>query len=217
MAILDQIRQMKREGVAEQEIITRLQEQGIAPQAITDALSQAQIKNAVEGGEMARQETFKPGFPAPQPTAPNPPAPYYPPQEQYPSTEYAPQEGYEENYGGGGTDVMIEVAEQVFEEKTKKIGKQLGDLKEFSTLAGAKLSNFEERLKKIETIIDNLQIKILEKIGSYGQGMETIKKEMSMMQNSFTKMIPELAKKQVPAKKAIAKKKVTKKKISKKK
>ncbi len=229
MAILDQITQMKREGVPDQEIIARLQEQGISPKSITDALSQSQIKDAVEGERARTQETFEPGLPPPQPTTPEtytpaaqempspmmPSEPSYPPQEQYPQTEeYYPQEGYSADYGarGVGTDTIIEVAEQVFEEKIKNIGKQLESLKEFSTLAGAKLGNFEERIKKIETIIDNLQIKILEKVGSYGQGLESIKKEMSMMQDSFTKMVPELAKKQAPVKKTITKKKVSKKK-----
>ena len=34
-----------------------------------------------------------------------------------------------------------------------------------------------------------MQIAILEKVGSYGQNLDSIKKEMSMMQDSFTKMV----------------------------
>jgi hypothetical protein len=51
------------------------------------------------------------------------------------------------------------------------------------------MENISDRLKKIETIIDKLQIAILEKVGSYGKNLEGIKKEMSMMQDSFSKMI----------------------------
>ena len=39
-----------------------------------------------------------------------------------------------------------------------------------------------------------MQIKILEKVGSYGGGLESIKKEMEMMQDSFSKTLPMLAK-----------------------
>jgi len=46
-----------------------------------------------------------------------------------------------------------------------------------------------ERLKKIETTMDKLQIAILEKVGSYGQNLDGIRKEMSMMQDSFSKMV----------------------------
>ena len=50
MAILDQVMQMKKQGFGDSEIITALQEQGINPKAISDALDQSQIKNAVEQG-----------------------------------------------------------------------------------------------------------------------------------------------------------------------
>lgn len=212
MSILDQVMYMKKQGMPEQEIVRSLQEQGISPRAITEAVNQSKVKEAV-GGEMEEnQEFFNPEQISPpenyQPSSqeiyPEPAqGQYYPyqeqyaPQEQYPAqTEYAPQEGYEGYYEGGtamNTDLIIEVAEQVFEEKTKKIEKQLENLKEFSVLADAKLANFEDRIKRIESIIENLQIKILEKIGSYGQGIESIRKEMGMMQDSFSKMIPEFA------------------------
>jgi hypothetical protein len=37
-----------------------------------------------------------------------------------------------------------------------------------------------------------LQIAILERIGSYGKNLESIKSEMEMMQNSFEKIVPKL-------------------------
>ena len=40
-------------------------------------------------------------------------------------------------------------------------------------------------MKRIESIIDKLQSSILEKVGSYGSNLDSIKKEMSMMQDSF--------------------------------
>jgi len=49
------------------------------------------------------------------------------------------------------------------------------------------MEHLNERLKRIETIIDRLQASILEKIGSYGSNLDSIKKEMSMMQDSFSK------------------------------
>ena len=227
MSILDQIRKMKKEGLSEQEISNNLQEYGVSPKAIIDAFDQSKIKDAVEGEENEINETSQQEFLPPQPSSQETYAPsqhytssaheissnYQPetnPQEQYYSPqkpvysqeetgEYFPQEESTENYASGGisADNTIEIAEQIFEEYSKKIEKQLDNLKEFSMLAGAKLSNFEERIKKIESIIDNLQIKILEKIGSYGGGLDSIKKEMTMMQNSFSKMVPELAKKQI--------------------
>ncbi|MEK6817614.1 MAG: hypothetical protein AABX80_02325 [Nanoarchaeota archaeon] len=199
MGALDQIRQMKREGFSEQEISDRLQEQGISPNSITDAFSQARIKDVVEGENEMQENDFPPERAPGEPETYAPQAQYYPPQEPYYSqpqeTEsYSPQEGYGESQGGFGTDTIIEIAEQVFEEKIKKLSQQISNFKEFSAIAETKFSNYENRLKRIESIIENLQIKILEKIGSYGNGLESIKKEMSMMQDSFSKTLPMLAK-----------------------
>ena len=221
MAILDRVEQMKKQGLSEQEISNVLQEEGIAPKAITDALVQSKIKQTVQK-ETTMEETYDPNMPVQQNqdvysqdsyAFQQHPMQYA--QEEYPQQQgYYPQEGYEQGYSGGGgtgTDTIMEIAEQVFEEKIKNIRKEMDSLKEFATLAGAKISDFGERIKKIESIIDTLQIKILEKIGSYGQGLDTIKKEMNMMQDTFTKMVPDLAKRQLASEKPISKKRVLKK------
>ena len=83
----------------------------------------------------------------------------------------------------------MEMAEQVFSEKIKKFQKVLDATSEAAILLQTKFDNISERLKKIEGTIDRLQIAILEKVGSYGQNLENIKKEMGMMQDSFSKMV----------------------------
>lgn len=278
MGALDQVTQMKNQGVPENEIINKLQEQGVSPKAINDAMDQSKIKDAVsrpvlgermepsvvgggtqpagnsagaqEAGEGVPNDEFY--IPQPKPSYPKnqPPTQEYQEgaeqeyaqtsnQESYEqdsggnyntdyggqtgySEEYYPQEGYEQDYGsyGGGTDTMIEIAEQVFAEKMRKIQKQLEDLNEFKTLAETKLDNALSRLKRIENTIDKLQIAILEKIGSYGRGLDSIKKEMSMMQDSFSKTLPILASKHIHTnhkKPAIKKPIVKKKSVSRKK
>ncbi len=110
---------------------------------------------------------------------------------------YAPQETYGEYATRGitDTDTMIEISEQVFSEKIKTIQKQVESMNEFKTLAETKIEYISTRLKRIETVLDNLQTAILEKVGVYGRGLEGIKKEMSMMQDSFGKMVGNLAQK----------------------
>jgi hypothetical protein len=145
---------------------------------------------------------------APQAPTPDQNQDYYSPQNYNPPTpdsypgqntqeEYYPQYNYDDSQQQGSyatdTDTIIEIAEQVFSEKTKQIQKQVDMLNEFATLAENKLENNLERIKRIEKIIDNLQIKILEKVGSYGENLDSVKKEMNMMQESFSKVLPELA------------------------
>ncbi|NCN86585.1 hypothetical protein GW932_02030 [archaeon] len=127
-------------------------------------------------------------------------------QESYPAQEpfagygqdsYAPQENYEqEEYYGGqegygmpqNTDTIIEVAEQVFEEKIRKITKELHEFREFKTIFETKVENINERLKRMEKSFDKMQLSILEKVGEYGKGLDYMKKELKMVEDSFTKV-----------------------------
>lgn len=209
MGVLDQITEMRNSGMEDREISQTLREQGIPPRQINDALSQAQIKQAVsnnydeipspmseEYGESFDQEQYGENSYEDQKD--------YSQQEYTPEENYAPESyGYEEN-SGGGTDTIIEIAEQVFSEKIKKIEKQVEENKEFKILAETKIENISERLKRIENHIDKLQVEILEKVGSFGRGLESTKKELDMVQDSFQKMVNPLAehhKKQIHKKK----------------
>jgi len=221
MGVLDQIKQMQNQGISDDEIVTRLHEQGVSPKEINDALNQSQIKRAVaderygssgQNPPSPDQQSQENYFPQTQET------PEYSGQENYPQQqEYIqPQEGYQqEGYGyqtgGSDTDTIIEIAEQVFSEKIKKIQKQVDITNEFRTLAQNKIDNLSERLKKIESMIDKLQMTILGEIGSYGDNLESIKKEMSMMQDSFGKVVNQAVRGYKPSETTSTKKKISKK------
>ena len=196
MGVLDQITQMKNQGIPDEEIVIKLQEQRVSPKEINNAMSQAKIKSAVSDIEDMQPSIMK----TPQTPTSNTEAyipqtqeseqETYAPQPGHQQEEYYPQEGYDEySSTGTDTDTIIEIAEQVFSEKMQKVQKQLEKLNEFQTLSQVKINSTAERLKRIETIIDNLQISILEKVGSYGKNLDNIKKEMSMMQDSFRKTL----------------------------
>jgi len=234
MGLLEQVTKLKSQGIPEDQIIRILQEQGISPKQVNDALNQSQIKNAVsdegfykpnmdgmqpsimeinpefqpprpenrnnfsppvlEGiehsesrtqSEFPSYEEYTPQEPYPQPPSQNQQE-FYQPQENYQSQEvYNPQQDYSSN----STDTIIDVAEQVFDEKIIEIKKQLQEVSELKNIAEIRINHLEKRLDKIESLIDKLQISILEKIGSYGNNLQSIKNEMSMMQDSFGKMI----------------------------
>ena len=241
MSVLDQVMDLKAQGMPDYEISRRLQEQGIPPLEINDALGQAQIKSAVsdtgagtdgmrpsilgneegqeperlpleglEGGTLSDEDLTPPrpgGYSMQRQMPAHVTKEIYGEQEEYsPQEVYSPQpqlqvpqEGYEyaqyapSAAGISDTDTIIEVAEQVFFEKNKPLQKKLDDVTEFRALAQTKLDNVSDRLRRMESIIDKLQASILEKIGSYGQSLETVRKEMSMMQDSFGKIINKVA------------------------
>ena len=215
MGVLEQVMQMREQGMPDHEIVSQLQEQGASPKTINDALNQANIKNAVGGMD----EMMQPGMqynaediPVPQNTEKYSPEPQenaeelYIPQTQTPPQQYSYQSPgsqeytYAESYPSGGqysvgtdADMMVEIAQQVFSEKIKKIQNQIEELNEFKALYQAKTDGIYERLKRIESIIDRLQSAILERIGSYGSGIESVKKELSMMQDTYGKIVNAVA------------------------
>ena len=215
MGVIEQIAKMKREGRDDEEIVSSLQNQGISPRAINDALNQAQIKKAVADIEEPQGESSEIPSPSEFPTQRRASQTqeeaepvgsaiyrpkthemeeenYYSPQNQSSQQQYGYGEEY--NYGtynpsSANTDMMVEISEQIASEKIKETKKQIDDLNEFKVLTLGRIETLTERLKRIEAIIDKLQMAILEKIGSYGENLDSIKKEMSMMQDSFSRGI----------------------------
>jgi len=255
MAVMDQVRSMKRLGMNDSQIASYLQEQGVAPRDINSAMSQVNIKDAVSNPVEANQypnynsqgETkeyeqgdVQPGMqpsmldlqnqqqPSPvqnpsqfsenieplpqqgryaQEMSGMPPSPMDVPQpgasypESYSQESYG---GYPQEYPSGGgygnsqqqgyedyasQDTMSEVASQIVAEKTKSISKKVSDLGEIGTLLTAKVEKMDERLSRIESIMDQLQASLLRKATAQEQNISDIKTEMEAMQQSFGKVI----------------------------
>jgi len=215
MGTLDDVTNLREQGISDNEIIASLRGRGVSPKEINDALSQAQVKNAVGSAEPGMESSIMDSSPSSDEVATSSVGSNYSggavEQEAYApagqDVNYAPIEdvpqmgadnaaggGYQDDYGGGGgyggdTDTIIEVSQQVFIEKAKKMNKHISENTEFRVLAASKIDNISERLKRIENSIDNLQHAILEKVGEYGGGLQSIKKEMDMMQDSFKKVV----------------------------
>ena len=216
MAALEKVIQLKKEGLANPEIITKLKNEGISPMEINDALNQSKIKEAVTSGQGKNQNLVPSIMEAPEASVPKPQEETYSPQA--PQEEYAasPQTNYQPSYGAQepgyipqiqpeadyyqegdpqagayaqSSDTMIEIAEQVFSEKIKKIEKQLKEMSEFKTIYSTRIDDVNERLKRMEKYFDKMQVSILEKVGDYGKGLDSIKKEMNMIEDSFSKVM----------------------------
>ena len=221
MTALEQVMNMKKQGTSEDEIIRTLQNQGVSPKEISDALTQSQIKQAVSQEnqntqgmepsimgatlsevkkqeqvpvpESSSQEIYSPQMPQEQtqdtfPQIQNPAQQdFFEGEEYYPQEETQDYSDYETT--SGGMDSIIEISEQVFLERIKKVQDKINDFLEFRTLHQSKMNNMEERLKRIEKMFDQMQISIIEKVGTYGKGLETLKKELNMVEDSFSKIV----------------------------
>ncbi len=220
MSIIDTINSYKQQGYGNQDIINMLQEQGISPREINDAMAQSQIKQAVaEPSSNFAQEQNEQLSPEMQLSIINPQT-----QEQYPeipipspgSSQQLTQQ-YSQGYGGQeyqqgqeypypqesynqadynqysqyapDTSIITDIAGQLIAEKFTKTEKALVDLVEFKALLNSKVEKIDDRLKKIELVIDQLQMSVIRKSGNQEQNIEDIKSEMKLMQNSFGKII----------------------------
>ena len=205
MALAEQIKEMINTGMQEQEIVQRLTEQGISPLEINQSLEQARIKSAVSRDEsaMAQQsgemqtESIPPG--EMQPSVMESQAPQEPSQQPYsvqqeyqeyqPYVQETPQYSDYQPYAQTDTNTITEIAESIAEEKITNFKKSLGNIEELKKLTGRRVEEIDERLKRIEKIIDLMQKSIISNIGNYGQAIENIQQEMSMMQNTFSKAL----------------------------
>lgn len=187
MALIEEVRQMKASGASDQDILQAIQSKGISTQQAYEAISQATIKEAVTSDAPQTQEfqqtDLQPSLMSPQGTDAN----YQQPVQDY--QQYPQEQQYQQDYSSYSpsfsADTISEIAEQVISEKITVIRDSIEKIIDYKTSSEAKLSALDERLQRIEKIIDRLQLSILQKVGESITNIEDLKKELIETQKSF--------------------------------
>jgi hypothetical protein len=135
-------------------------------------------------------------------TASAPPYPQYQDMQQptsqegeyaYPqdATQYSQQDysQYSQYSPTGDIETMNEIADQIAEEKTSRLKKEMIRIVQFSKELESDVEKINKRVEKIESKLDDLQMSILGKIGEYGKSIQNISKEMRATQDSFSKVL----------------------------
>lgn len=200
MSLSEEIRSMEAQGMQQEEITRILQNQGISMSDISNAFSASRIKQAVaqessSATEMSGEE-LQPSINSPQSAQsmqedaligqPQPPqsyGPQTPSQGQY--QDYQQYPSYDSYSSGISADTINEIAEQVMLEKLIPLKDKLEQALEFRNIIDTKITYIDERLRKIEKIIDRLQLSVLQKVGEYVTNVEDMKKELQETQKSF--------------------------------
>ena len=184
---LSMIKEMQQQGYSDEEIIQKLKEQGVSPLEIGESMEQLRIKSALESSP----EEMQPSLMDSQEEVPAPQQ-FEAPQEQYPEQyqmqAYPQYQPYKE-YMTTSPETTAEIAEQIAEEKIEKFKKEFSSMQEFKLASAKKIEGIDERLKKIESIIEKLQSAIIGRIGNFGQDIQEIRDEMKMVQESFSKAL----------------------------
>lgn len=211
MATLDRIIELQSSGFSQDQIVQQLQNEGISPKEINESLNQANVKNAISPMEPANAQELQ----APQPGEPQPPADpqgqepqqgevqqqgvqapaspeIYPPenQEYYQQTPqaYSGQEYYPQT-NAPDTETISEIVEQVVSEKLEKFQEKTGDIGQFQTTIRERVSNIDERLKRIENSIDKLQQAVIGKIGEFGESSAMVHKDLENLHGTVSKLM----------------------------
>ncbi|MBM3232261.1 hypothetical protein FJZ21_02700 [Candidatus Pacearchaeota archaeon] len=201
MGLLEEVQRMRQTGMQDDQIILKLQEQGNPYREISEAMSQSKIKQAVEEPEIPlppmpsdsqTQEYPQENMQEMQPSMPMQPETPMPQQEYF--SGYNPDsqtQGYQQNYDSGGlsSDTIMEISEQIVSEKLSDVRRKLEKMSNFKTELETKTEAIEDRLKRIEKIIDTLQASVLRKVGDYVTNVEDIKTELIETQKTFAKVL----------------------------
>ena len=103
--------------------------------------------------------------------------------------EYPQQQGYDYTSSAVSSDTITEISEQIVSEKLSDVRRKMEKIISSKTELDAKTEAIEERLKRIEKIIDTLQTSVLRKVGDYVTNVEDIKKELVETQKTMGKVL----------------------------
>ena len=104
------------------------------------------------------------------------------------------QDSYPEysNYGSSSSfsaDTISEIAEQAVVEKLSSMRNEMDAILDTKSLLDSKINSLDERLKRLEKMIDRIQLSVLQRVGEYVSNVEDIKREMVETQKSFKSLL----------------------------
>lgn len=111
-------------------------------------------------------------------------------QDQYPPSAYDTSQQYSQS-SSISQDIVSEIADQIVTEKFSEIKKHLEKVIDFRTSIDSKVESIDDRLKRIEKVIDTLQSSVLRKVGDYVTNVQDLKSELIETQKTFAKLLPE--------------------------
>jgi hypothetical protein len=217
MSTIDEINSMRQSGRTDSEIISFLSDRGLSRNEIAESMAQAKIKSAVEGETEGIKNTFpqqdstygtnmennKEGYEGMQQSIMNQPVEqpeeYAPapsqPQDYQAQQQYAPQDYQQQQYqqyqpqSSVSADTITEITDQILSEKMQSMRSQVEKLLDMKNTMESKIDYMDERLKRIEKVIDSLQSSVLQKVGQYVNNIDDMKTELQETQKSFKSLL----------------------------
>ena len=199
---------MKNQGFSDTDIINSLKQQSYSTQQISDAITQANIKDQI-GTPVPQpfpeppvmnlgQDTYQnmQGYQASNlppigpsieqmPEPPAPPQPKTEPKKQPPLIERTPAP---ENLRGN-VERMEEIAESIIQEKWEDLVRSVGDIHIWKEKVKTDILSVKQEIVRTQQRFENLQKAILGKVEKYDEDVRNIGSEMKALEKVFEKIL----------------------------
>lgn len=190
----DQVIQMRRQGLSNNQIVQSLQRMGYKSHDIFDAMNQADIKGGVEGMQLdelgdIQNPLSQGGYGIPlemqqQPT--RSPMSMAPPPQQYPSMQASPPQQDLRHE-------IEEVAESIIDEKWEEFMENVKKLSEWKGQIEGRFVKIEQDISSLKERFEVLNKGVLGKIGEYDKNISEVGTEIKAMEKVFQKIMPTLS------------------------
>ena len=170
-SILDQVLQMKQQGLSDNQIIQTLQRAGNSPQQIFDAMSQAEIKGGVQG--VPQQELAMQAQP-----------------ENPMQMQPAQQPQYQQQQMGISNEEVEAIAESIIDEKWDELMKSMSKVIAWKEEVDGQLTEMDQKFNDLQKSFDELHKSLLGKVGDYDKTMTDVSTDLKAMSTVFKKILP---------------------------
>lgn len=118
-------------------------------------------------------------------------------QQAYDPQQYAQQQGYDQQaYAQQGyapqvldIETVRDISKQQVEESLRRLKEEISSLSKLKSEIKFEIQDIENRLKKVEEVMHEMQSAVIRKMGEYGESIQGISKEIRATQESFAKVI----------------------------
>jgi len=192
---INDILQMKQQGISNNQIIQNLQRAGYTNTQIFDAMNQADTKMAVEGAQpgVLQQAPVQEPEPAKEPQ-PDPTMFTQPPADVPSNTFNNPTPSPTMDLGSGGyADNSVEteeLVEAIIEEKWSELIKDVNKIVEWKNKMENKISELEIQLETLKDSFSDLNKAVVGKVNDYDKHILEVGSDIKAMEKVFSKVLP---------------------------
>jgi hypothetical protein len=168
---VNEIIEMRRQGMSNDQIISKLKTEGFNFSQIQNAMSQAEVKNAAVPGPA---DIPLPDVSLPEPTS----------EPAAPLAQPAPART--------DKDDIERLLEQIIEEKWKGVTNKLDAIESWKVGIEAKMGSIDKSLSTLNDRIDKVQSSAASKTDDYDRTMQDVQTEMKALEKIMGKLIPSM-------------------------